>query len=81
MHNYIAYEPIICGLDLAQRQDYTALVLMGRVDSFGDNWDPVSWTRPVFSELHLRYIHRFPKNTTYVIMVHTIYQLFRDTAR
>jgi hypothetical protein len=67
MYDYIIYEksriPFLCGLDLGQRQDYTALVLLERVDSFGE-FEPITWTRPVLSTLHVRYIHRFPLNTS-----------------
>jgi hypothetical protein len=81
MYDYIIYEksriPFLCGLDLGQRQDYTALVLLERLDSFGE-FEPLTWTRPVLSTLHVRYIHRFPRNTTYPRIVDSVNNLVRD---
>ena len=81
MHPHKIYErskmPFLCGLDLGQRQDYTALVLMERQDTFGD-FEYVQWTRPVYSSLHVRFVHRFARNTTYPQIIQSVRTLLSD---
>jgi len=56
--------PFICGLDLGQTNDYSALVLLERVDTRGA-WDPLYHCYRAQQTLHARLIHRFPLRTPY----------------
>jgi len=69
--------PFICGLDLGKAQDYTALVLMERIDRAGA-WNSAFWAYDVESTLVLRSIHRFPLGTPYTDIVQDVKRLVHE---
>jgi hypothetical protein len=50
------------------KHDFTALLVVERVESAGD-WDPVTFAREVVISLRLRHVERIPLGTAYVEIV------------
>lgn len=53
------------GLDLGQRNDYSAMALLDLVEVTSTQRDPVSWELIKTRNLRLRGLHRFPLGTAY----------------
>lgn len=53
------------GLDLAQRRDFTALVVVDHVEVISAMRDPVTFQFPSHAELHLRDAVRIPRGTPF----------------
>ena len=54
------------GLDLGQRQDHTAMVLLTRVAEAEGGYDHVRWAQPVVRRMRVLHLARLPLGTRYL---------------
>src|SRR5215471_7406245 len=67
------------GLDLGQSQDFTALVILERMEYAGA-WDAAAFCHEAEVAVRLRYIERIPLGTTYPDIVARVAKVMRSPA-
>src|SRR5437588_9590159 len=68
------------GVDLGQRQDYTAICILERAELMFDTRDPVTWQCHRETRLEIRYLERIKLRTPYPDVIDRIRDVAMDPA-